>query len=51
EKEGYINNVIFPTVAIPTLDGKSLLIYSGGADRIVSVRKISFKEIFKHLRV
>ncbi|PIZ83035.1 hypothetical protein COX97_01855 [Candidatus Pacearchaeota archaeon CG_4_10_14_0_2_um_filter_05_32_18] len=51
EKEGYINNIIFPTVAIPTLDGKSLLIYSGGADRIVSVRKISFKEIFKHLRV
>ena len=50
EKEGFINNVIFPTGAIPSLDGKSLLIYSGGADKFVSVKKISFKDIFKNMK-
>jgi predicted GH43/DUF377 family glycosyl hydrolase len=49
EKEGFINNVVFPTGAVPTLDGKSLLIYSGGADKVVSVKKISFKDIFKNM--
>ena len=28
EKKGYINQVVFPTAVVPTLDGKSLLIYS-----------------------
>lgn len=50
EKQGFINNVIFPTGAVPTLDGKSLLIYSGGADKFVSVKKISFKDIFKNMK-
>ncbi len=50
EKEGFINNVIFPTGAVPTLDGKSLLIYSGGGDKVVSVKKISFKDIFKNMK-
>ena len=51
EKEGYLANVVFPTAAIPTKDKKSLLIYSGGADSVISVRKISFKEIFRHLNL
>jgi predicted GH43/DUF377 family glycosyl hydrolase len=50
EKKGFVNNVIFPTGAIPDLDKKHLLIYSGGADRVVSVKKISFKEIFKNMK-
>jgi len=50
EKEGFISNVVFPTGAVPTLDGKSLLIYSGGADKVVSVKKISFKDIFKNMK-
>ena len=49
EKQGFIDNVVFPTGAVPTLDGKSLLIYSGGADKIVSVKKISFEEIFRSM--
>ena len=51
EQLGFINNVVFPTAAIPTLDGKNLLIYSGGADSIVSVREISLKDIFRNLKI
>ncbi len=51
EKEGYISNVVFPTAAILTKDKKDLLIYSGGADSVISVRKISMNEIFKHLGI
>lgn len=50
EKKGFTDNVIFPTGAVPSLDGKDLLIYSGGADKVVSVKKISFKEIFKSMK-
>ena len=49
EKSGFNNNVVFPTTAIPTLDKKSLLIYSGGADSIITVRKLSFEQIFKNM--
>lgn len=49
EKLGYTHNVIFPTAAIPTLDGKSLLIYSGGGDSVITVRELSFKEIFENM--
>ena len=51
DKQGYINNVTFPTGVVPTEDGKELLIYSGGADSVITVRKISLEHIFKHLRV
>lgn len=51
EKKGFINSVVFPTAAVPTLDGKSLLIYSGGADSVISVREIKLKDIFSHLKV
>lgn len=49
EKGGFIDNVVFPTGVVLTLDGKEVMIYSGGADRVVSVRKISLKSIFKHM--
>jgi beta-1,2-mannobiose phosphorylase / 1,2-beta-oligomannan phosphorylase len=50
EKKGFISNVVFPTAAIPTLDGKDLLIYSGGADSITTVRKISIKKIMDSMK-
>jgi beta-1,2-mannobiose phosphorylase / 1,2-beta-oligomannan phosphorylase len=50
EKEGFIGNVVFPTAAIPTQDGKDLLIYSGGADTIISVRKIPIKKIMDSMK-
>lgn len=51
EKSGYENNVVFPTGAIWSLDEKSLLIYSGAADSVVTVKKIKIKDIFEHLGV
>jgi len=51
EKKGYLRNVIFPTGIVPDNDGESVLIYSGGADSIVSVRKIKLNYIFRHLGV
>lgn len=49
EKKGFMNNVVFPTAAIPSDKGKNFLIYSGGADSIISVRKISLDEIFLNM--
>ena len=49
EKKGFYNNVVFPTGAILSLDKKSLLIYSGGADSVISVRKIRIKDILNHM--
>ena len=50
EKSGFINNVVFPTGAVMDLNKKDLLIYSGGADRVVGVRKISLESIIKSLK-
>ncbi len=49
EKKGFIDNVVFPTGAVVGLNGKELLIYAGGADRFVSVRKIKLSDILKSL--
>ncbi|MEK6800940.1 MAG: hypothetical protein AABY10_04440 [Nanoarchaeota archaeon] len=49
EKKGFYNNVVFPTAAIFTKDKKEILIYSGAADRYVSVRKLKVSEILQHL--
>jgi len=50
EKSGYMSNVVFPTAAIRDLNKKDLLIYSGGADSIISVRKIPIKKIFSNMK-
>ena len=50
EQKGFINDVVFPTGIVPTLDGKSLLIYSGGADSVVTVKKVTIKDIFQRLK-
>lgn len=49
EKKGYTNNVIFPTGAIEGLNKKDIIIYSGGADSVVSVQKIALKDILKSM--
>ena len=49
EQSGYMNNVIFPTGAILDNDKEDLLIYSGGADSVVSVKKLGIKDIFKSM--
>ncbi len=50
EKKGYINDVVFPTVTIPDLDGESLLVYSGGGDTVISVRKVFLQDILDSLK-
>lgn len=47
EKKGFVNNVVFPTAAVPDIDKENLLIYYGAADSITAVRKIRLKDIFK----
>jgi beta-1,4-mannooligosaccharide/beta-1,4-mannosyl-N-acetylglucosamine phosphorylase len=49
EKKGFINNVVFPTGAVWDLDRKHLLIYCGGADKFISVKKILIEDIFNYM--
>lgn len=51
EKSGFVDNVVFPTGAILSLDKKDLLIYSGGADSVITVRKIPIEDIMKNMGV
>lgn len=39
-------DVVFPTGIVADLNGKDLLIYSGGGDAVTTVKKIALKEIF-----
>jgi len=50
DKKGFVNNVIFPTGLVPDLNGEDLLLFSGGADRVTTVKKISLKDIFKSMK-
>jgi beta-1,2-mannobiose phosphorylase / 1,2-beta-oligomannan phosphorylase len=45
EKKGFISNVIFPTGLVMDLNGKDLFLYSGGADSVISVRKLVLKDV------
>ena len=49
EKKGFVNDVVFPSGAVKDLDGKSLLVYSGGSDRVVTVRSLKLKDVMNHL--
>ena len=49
EKKGFIANVVFPTGAVMDINKKDLLIYAGGADAVISVKKIRLKDIFNHM--
>jgi beta-1,2-mannobiose phosphorylase / 1,2-beta-oligomannan phosphorylase len=48
EKKGWMPNVIFPTGIVE--NGDKILLYSGGADEVVSVKEISIDEILKLLK-
>ena len=41
--------VVLPKGIVVDLNGKDLLIYSGGADKFVSVKKIALKDIMDSL--
>ncbi len=47
EKEGLVPNVVFPCGAI--LLGNKIFIYYGGADKVVGVATIDYKELLKNL--
>jgi predicted GH43/DUF377 family glycosyl hydrolase len=49
EKQGVIPNVVFPTAAVPGRDGE-LLIYYGGADRVVGLATADLGRLLDHLR-
>jgi len=49
EKKGFVENVVFPSGAVTDLNGKDLLIYCGGADRVISVKKVSLKEVLNSM--
>ncbi|MFA5857264.1 MAG: glycosidase [Candidatus Pacearchaeota archaeon] len=49
EKNGFVNNVVFPTGVVLDIDKKSLLIYSGAADRFITVKKVLIKDILESL--
>ncbi|MEI7749788.1 MAG: hypothetical protein WCJ25_02190 [Candidatus Moraniibacteriota bacterium] len=47
EKEGVVSNVVFPCGAI--VRASKLIIYYGGADRVIGVASISLKKLLKQL--
>ncbi len=49
EKNGFVNNVVFPTAAIPDMDGKNLLVYCGASDSNIEVRKMKISSILSSL--
>jgi beta-1,2-mannobiose phosphorylase / 1,2-beta-oligomannan phosphorylase len=48
EKRGWMPKVVFPTGLIE--EGDKILLYSGGADEVVTVKEIELNEIFNHLK-
>ena len=46
EESGFMNQVVFPTGLIMDQNKKDVLMYCGGADSVISVKKLSLKDIF-----
>jgi predicted GH43/DUF377 family glycosyl hydrolase len=46
ESQGFVNNVIFPTGIIYDETEENIILYSGGADSVVTATKLSLEEIF-----
>ncbi|MCX6799255.1 MAG: hypothetical protein NTW59_04135 [Candidatus Diapherotrites archaeon] len=49
EKKGFVDHVVFPSGALMDLNGKDLLLFCGGADKVISIKKIPIKDIFNHM--
>lgn len=50
EIKGFVNNVVFPTGLVMDENGEDLLLYSGGADTVTTVKKIALKDVFKAMK-
>ncbi|HLC93353.1 MAG TPA: hypothetical protein VJH23_06635 [archaeon] len=49
ERNGFVNNVVFPTAAIPDKDGRNLLVYCGASDSNIEVRRLKISSILSSL--
>lgn len=49
ETDGFVANVTFPTAAVLGENEDDLLIYSGGADTVVTVTKLSLRQVMESL--
>ena len=49
EKSGFVDNVVFPTAAIPHTDGRTLMLYCGAADSNIEVRRLKISKIMNSL--
>ena len=49
EREGFVNNVVFTTGLVVDENGRDLLLFSGGADRVVTIKKVALKDIMNSL--
>ncbi len=50
EKKGFNNKVVFPSGLVQTSDKKSVLIYGGGADSVITVRKMGLKSVLNSMK-
>ena len=51
EQKGFVPNVVFPTGALLSEDEKTLSLFSGAADEVSAVFKLSIQSILEHLEV
>jgi len=49
EKIGFVNNVVFPTGLIRDENERYLLLFSGGADKVTTVKRIMLKDVMNSL--
>ncbi len=49
EKKGFVDHVVFTTGLVTDNNGKDLLLFSGGADRVVTVKKVAFRDVMSSL--
>lgn len=49
EKQGFANNVIFPTGIVQDFDGKSILLFCGAADKYIVVKKLLLSDILESM--
>lgn len=50
EAKGFVDNVIFPTGIITDETGEHIILYSGGADSVVTATKLRLKDVMDALR-
>jgi len=50
EAKGFVGNVIFPTGIVVDETGDNIILFSGGADTVVTATKLSLKEVVDSMR-